>query len=160
MRLLIAAFFVALICAVAITPAQAQTAVPLKPLQDTATEIVASKTAQIVGCQDAFKASRGKYMQVLWTSSTTPTDGKVVVSDQLTLKPYYQTESAELFFTCTGIKTDLPARLRVDTYDGPNGHGFSVTLEVMSGKEKYQRTLNFGAEIYRERDWAEVVAKP
>ena len=45
----------------------------------------------------------------------------------------------------------------IDVYDGPRGIGWVANYEVLRGGRAYRKSVNFGPEKWRERDWTEVV---
>ena len=47
----------------------------------------------------------------------------------------------------------LPARLRIDVYDGPLGQGWAATLQVLYSGTVYERTANVGPETWRTSTW-------
>ena len=151
---LIAALFVLALAALVFTPAHAQTVLP--PATKTTIEAaINNRLAQIQTFQTAYQGSNGRYMQVIWSHIDTPSN--ITLATNLTAKPYYQHENTDYFFQSVGLSTTLPMRLKVDQYDGPNGKGYVLTVEVKAGMTLYQRAWNFGAENYREINWATVM---
>ena len=153
-KLLVAALLVLSLLAVFITPTSAQTTLPTKT-KDDIEKIINDNISKIQAFQDIYLKNKGRYMQVLWNLPDPPT--RLTLSTKLTEKPIYQDEDAQYFFDSIGLSSSLPMRLKIDTYDGPGGQGYIVTVEVKDSKGlTFTRAWNFGEEIYREKQWSEV----
>jgi hypothetical protein len=109
----------------------------------------------LVRRQNHYFSQHGKYWQGILTPSTPPDDGASVVADY-TRKPTDQSESwADRFSGADSLPATLKAQIRVDTYDGPSGKGWTVTLRITKSGKTYARTWNFGPED-RDTSWADV----
>src|SRR3972149_2690634 len=111
---------VAITCALYLAaPASAQ---KTDPLQDTEA-LIAAKVGDISNFQEAYKSSRGRYAQMLWTHDVAPTT--LTLSTKLTDAPSYQTD-LKTGDMLTALKLDATqlCRLRIDQFDGPKGKGY------------------------------------
>tara|TARA_R100001530_G_scaffold116535_1_gene83615 strand:+ start:2990 stop:3415 length:426 start_codon:yes stop_codon:yes gene_type:complete len=43
---------------------------------------------------------------------------------------------------------------KVDVYESPQGHGYTVTIKAKFQGDMYTKTLNYGSETWREKPWA------
>ena len=53
--------------------------------------------------------------------------------------------------------TPLSAQIRVDTYEAPNGHGYSLTLRLIYNGQVFSRTKQHGPETWRDENWHELL---
>jgi hypothetical protein len=144
---------IATTCALTLAaPVVAQKADPLKTTED----LIGVNTNDIVSFQEAYKAARGRYAQMLWTHSAAPKTS--TLADNLTAAPTYQTDlKTDDVLTALKLDKQQLCRLRIDQYDGPAGQGYVLTAECDSGTQKLQRSWNFGPETYRHSAaWSEV----
>ena len=109
--------------------------------------------------QDAYLAANGRYFQGLWTHTAEvgQTDALTgdTIPDNLTSHP---TDQSHTWQDAVGNALDalpLPARLRLDVYDGPQGKGWSATLQVRYNGNTHERTKGVGPES-RDNDWHSV----
>lgn len=133
-------------------PVAAQKTDPLKDTEG----LIAAKVKDISDFQEAYKSSRGRYAQMLWTHDVAPK--ALTLSNKLTDAPSYQTDlKTDDMLTAIKFEKQQQCRLRIDQYDGPSGKGYVVTAECDTGTQKMQRCWNFGAETYRtSATWFEV----
>src|SRR3990172_1113693 len=97
------------------------------------------------------------YMQALWSHSAPPADGALVAPDLLASKPTDQAESlADLWSAVVIASGEIPVRLRIDVYDGPDGKGYVIIVECIVSARTYTRSINTGGEKWREQAWIEV----
>ena len=109
------------------------------------------------GKQDDYFAAHGQYFQGLWTHTneveqTDALDGDTI-ADNLDSKP---TDRPHDWRDAVGNALDalpIPARLRLDVYDGPLGQGWLATLQVKYQGNIYQRSKQVGPETWRTVDW-------
>jgi len=111
----------------------------------------------LVDRQDTFFANRGKYFQGKWTHSgeveqTDALNGDTV-PDNLTDSPTDQSQNWQDFIGNAFDALPLPARLRIDVYNGPLGHGWAATLQVRYDGNVYERSRNSGPETWRTEAW-------
>jgi len=105
--------------------------------------------------QETYYANNGHYFQGLWThnAEVTQTDSlDNTAADNLTSKPTDQTHTWRDFLS-TSLDAPIPARLKIDVYDGPKGKGWQAVLQVKYKNKIYQRTKQVGPESYRTHDW-------
>lgn len=107
--------------------------------------------AAIVSRQSAYFVAHGRYWQGLRTPVARPVEAADTTPD-LTLKPHDQAERWSDFLSGLAVTT-IPCSLRIDVYDGPLGHGYTVSVEVVSGGDVWRRTYNVGPETWRVVTW-------
>ena len=129
-------------------------------LQLTPTEIRAqvdvwldNRLATIESGQAAYKKSNGRFFQGLPTHSVRPLNGAEAPPDRKDDKPTNQSEDWD---DALPLPATMPARLRIDIYEGPQGHGYTITLGVQIGTEVWRRVVNIGNETHREQAWHRV----
>jgi hypothetical protein len=113
--------------------------------------------ATLVDRQDTFFTNRGKYFQGKWTHSgeveqTDALNGDTV-ADRLTDSPTDQPQHWRDFIGNAFNTLPLPARLRIDVYNGPLGQGWVATLQVRYDGNVYERSRNVGPETWRTKAW-------
>lgn len=99
----------------------------------------------------------GKYYQALDSHATPPADGKLETPDKLQTGPTDQAEKADLLWAVAELPSKLAYSVRIDTYDGPQGRGYVVTLTADVGGRLWVRHFNTGPEGWRDQPWAEVL---
>ena len=131
-------------------------------LSDSLKTIVEAKMnnllSQLSTIQPTYKGNEDRYWQGLSCVATIPADGGTVATDP-TVKPTDQTENwSNVNGVNNGVTLDvsLPVSLQVDVYDGPNGQGYVVIGQVEEAGRIYQKSVNVGAETFREHDWLDV----
>lgn len=109
---------------------------------------------KLVDRQEAYAATHGgHYWQGIITPSLHPDDGKTRLADW-TRKPTDQiTRWIDLFNGSFALPDNLFAQIQVDTYDGPFGKGWTMTLQATKTGTLYWRTWNVGPETYRNIGW-------
>lgn len=125
---------------------------------------VTNKWPTIVARQENFRANRGRYWQGLTTHLTPPAhtssaDGSVV-GDRLAQSPDDQQFSTWLNVFPEWLAEVLPATVRVDTYDGPEGMGWVLTVEAIHNGIRWSRSQNVGPESHRTQGWHQVPTSP
>lgn len=108
--------------------------------------------------QSTYKTANGKHWQGIRCISTIPADGGTLATD-LTVKPTDQSEDwTNINGAGQGVSVDatLPVCLQVDTYNGPQGHGYVVSGLVVENTRTFSREVNIGPETYREHDWIDI----
>lgn len=107
--------------------------------------------------QSDYYATFGQYAQVLWMYAIAPADGKAELPTLLDVSPTDQTWTRpRAMWEYIGLQA-FPANWRVDVYDGPAGKGYVVTFETEFDKVRWQRSINIGAETWRDASWHEVI---
>jgi hypothetical protein len=103
--------------------------------------------------QNLYFTNKGKYFQGIFTNAI-PTDPNELTPD-LTVKPLNQAESwADIGIT---LPATMPVRLSIDTYDGPNGHGWDLRAWVIVGSNTYSICVNgAGNETWRSLSWKQI----
>ena len=111
--------------------------------------------AWLTGKQDDYFTANGKYFQGLWTHTAEvdqTSEAGDTIPDNLTSSPTDQPHTWQDAIGNTFDALPLPARLRLDVYDGPQGKGWSATLQVKYGGNIYERTKGVGPEG-RDQNW-------
>jgi hypothetical protein len=130
--------------------------------RDAIDTFVTNRWPTILARQETFLANRGRYWQGLVTHSNIPAwlsnqDGSAV-GDRLTRSPSDQgagTTWATVF--PEWVSDLLPAQLCVDVYNGPQGHGWTLTVRVTHNGTLYLRVVNVGPESSRAKGWTAIV---
>lgn len=135
----------------------------LNQMRNMIDNFVTNKWSTIVARQENFRANRGRYWQGLATHSACPahasnSDGSKV-GDRLNEGP------GDQFSTWLNVFPEwlselLPACVRVDVYDGPEGQGWVLTVEAMHNGTLYRRSQNVGPESHRTKAWHTVQEFP
>jgi hypothetical protein len=142
-------------------PVLTETPLPtLTQVRDTIDTFVTNRWPTIVARQENFRTNRGRYWQGLFTHTLAPAwtsaaDGSSL-GDRLSEGP------GDQFSTWLNVFPEwatelLPARVRIDVYDGPDGQGWVVTVEATHNGNLWRRVVNVGPESYRAQPWTQVV---
>lgn len=95
----------------------------------------------------------GTYFQGMITHLTIPTDGQDIYPDNYGARPTDQ-KTNWIDFWDTAIPQTLPMALVIDTYDGPEGKGFTATVYVYYQGILYSRSKSTGPEgASRTKGW-------
>ena len=110
----------------------------------------------LVSKQNAYFVANGKYWQGLLSFSSIPNRTASTVADapadRLALHPTDQASSWTNFVP-TWSGELFAAAAQVDTYDGPIGKGWSLTVWVRYEGVTYQRKKCFGPDVSDDFDW-------
>jgi hypothetical protein len=121
-------------------------------LQDRIETALTQFAVKLQARQATYFAARGRYWQGVRNPSAVPEDEAKRAVDTA-LKPTDQTES----WATLNFGADLPAEvefaLAVSPYNGPAGHGYTLTAWVRLAGRTFRRTQNFGPENFRARGW-------
>lgn len=104
--------------------------------------------------QQVYRAMNGRFWQGARTHTVTPADGNATAPD-LTRKAGdfedWQTFGAQL-------PASVECAFQVDTYSGPSGDGYTVTVFVVVNGETWTRTATVGADARRATQWQRMSA--
>ena len=118
---------------------------------------LAPRWSWLVGKQDDYFVSHGRYFQGLWTHTAEVEQDEVDVLDEvpnnLDSKPTDQTHTWRDAVGNAFDALPFPCRLRLDVYEGPQGHGWIAILEVLYQGEVYVRSKQVGPETHHTHDW-------
>lgn len=105
--------------------------------------------------QEAYFVLNDRYFQGIKTPATKPADGATKVTDSA-LKPTDQDESwADAGFV---LPNELPMSMAVHTYDGPQGKGYAIVLEVIEQNTTFSRIVATGLDgPRRTHNWQRVI---
>jgi hypothetical protein len=117
---------------------------------------LADKWPTVVARQDNYLANRGHYWQGLLTHTIVPTHTNSVdgdaVPDRLVVHPTDVFEDWKTAFPeWDGV--NIPAALKIDVYDGPQGKGWCATIYIRYNGTLYSRSRNVGPESERTEAW-------
>ena len=105
--------------------------------------------------QELYKRFTGRYFQGLRTHDSIPANGNAVLPGRYLTHPTDQT------FTWSDLRffqyANLPYSMTIDTYDGPAGKGYALTITITISGAIWERTWNEGGETWRATDWRQVV---
>jgi hypothetical protein len=113
---------------------------------------VVTRADLITAQQDGFRGLAGDFFQGLPTHSEPPADGAQVAPDRLSDHP---TDQPVAWTAFKGLPETMMSSLRCDTYDGPAGAGYVLTLEVEIAGVLWRKSFNFGPEEWRAAGWAQ-----
>ena len=109
----------------------------------------ASEWSRIAAGQTTYFEARGRFFQGLVTHSEVPAAD--AAPDRAADHP---TDQAESWLDMGGLPPLMRSRLRIDIYEGPRGHGYTVMLEArVADGTAWSRRRNVGAETEREYGW-------
>jgi len=108
---------------------------------------------QMVAYQTNYRATNGLYFQGLYTHSQRPRNGVKSAPDLLDNHPTDQAQSWRAAWDGLGPRE---WRGRVDVYEGPNGAGWVLTVELELSDGVWAREWNEGPESWRSTDWVTV----
>lgn len=113
--------------------------------------------AKLLAFQVEYFNAHGRYFQALDSHAAPPEDGKLTEPDDLAKGPTDQDEKSAYLWQQLELDAALPYSSRVDVYHGPDGLGYVLTVSVVLDKQLWERAINTGPEIWRERPWQVVV---
>lgn len=105
--------------------------------------------------QDTYYAVNGRYYQALQSHTEAPQVPEL--PDGIDESPTDQEETLAYFWE---VFAELPEALawafRIDTYSGPAGDGYVLTVLTLTDGELWTRSINHGpaAEDWRASDWS------
>lgn len=152
---------------IAATVSQAPAAAPTQPppppdaktIRATIDADLAVHLDKLQAFENAYRVKAGKsgYYQTLISASTVPADGAAVAPDKLATGPTDQPEKLTDFWADAKLPAQLPYAFMTDVYDGPDGQGYVLTVQVRIGAELWQQSVNTGPERWRDDPWHVVV---
>lgn len=109
----------------------------------------------IINLQNQFFQNTGRYMQGLFTHSSTPVDENTLPPNQLSDSPTDQNFSWDDL--TDGVMPDqMLSRIRIDVYSSSKGEGFVLVAEKIVNGVTYEKNYNVGPENHRNSDWQEI----
>lgn len=115
---------------------------------------LAALLPRIQAAQEAYFAAHGRYAQFLRSHTVDPAEGASVTADNLSARPHYQAEAGTDLAAAWGLPVSLEACLWCDQYQGPDGAGYVLAVEVTVLGNTYRRSYNVGPETWRTEGWA------
>lgn len=108
--------------------------------------------------QAQYYAVNARYYQALESHTAAP--DVPTVPDAIHNSPTDQPEDLALFWqTFAELPEVLAWSFRIDTYSGPDGDGYVLTVSTVVDGVTWQRTINHGPDTWRNADWYQVEAQ-
>lgn len=102
--------------------------------------------------QAQYFAVNARYYQALESHTTAP--DVPTVPDGINQAPTDQPEDLALFWqTFAELPEVLAWSFRIDTYSGPDGDGYVLTVSTVVDGITWQRAINHGPDTWRDADW-------
>ena len=102
--------------------------------------------------QAQYYAVNGRYYQALTSHTSAPDVPEV--PDAINQSPTDQPEDLALFWDTFAELPDVLAwSFRIDTYSGPDGAGYVLTVETVVNGETWRRSVNYGPDTWRAAEW-------
>lgn len=102
--------------------------------------------------QAQYYGVNGRYYQALESHTAAP--DVPTVPDAINNSPTDQPEDLALFWESFAELPDVLAwSFRIDTYSGPDGDGYVVTVTTVVNGQPWQRVINYGPDTWRDADW-------
>lgn len=102
--------------------------------------------------QYSYYVTNGRYYQALQSHTSAP--DVPTVPDGINSSPTDQPEDLALFWDVYAALPDqLAWAFRIDTYSGPDGDGYVVTIETVIDGNLWTRSVNYGPDTWRASDW-------
>lgn len=99
-----------------------------------------------------YFAANGRYYQALESHSTAP--DVPLPPDGLSDSPTDQDENLAYFWqTFAGLPSELAWSFKIDTYSGPDGDGYVLTVSTDIDGQIWMRSINHGPDNWRAADW-------
>ena len=124
-------------------------------IKDACDTFVADHKQKLKNRQDAYLAKHGRFWQGALTPATPPDDGAVGTPD-LTLKvPGFRSSWGHVLKGANAWPAEWPFSARCDTYDGPAGKGWTLTVSVTKNAKTHTRVRDFGP-LAQDIGWFQV----
>lgn len=102
--------------------------------------------------QDEYFQANGVYFQALKSVSIAP-DG-LAAADDIASHPTDQAAALLDMWSFTGLPVELGWSIQVDTYSGPKGSGYVVTVQTRDvAGVVWEKAVNVGPETWRAYTW-------
>lgn len=129
----------------------------LATLRNRINAFLADRWPALVARQDAYYATHGRYWQGKWTHNAAvdnSDESSDAVPDALDDSPTDQRVSWRDRFGGALDAIPFPARLKIDVYESPRGHGWVATVQVLHRRTIYERSQGVGPDAATyTRDW-------
>jgi hypothetical protein len=132
---------------------------PAPIVRTTIDTLVVDHLAKLQAFEAAYQLNHRGYFQSLASHSVVPADGAALAPDKLASGPTDQAETLTAFWSDAQLVAEIPYSFRTDVYDGPDGQGYVLSVQVQLGGELWERSVNVGPETYRETPWHVVVVE-
>lgn len=107
---------------------------------------------RLIDFQKQYRDLTKNYYQALSSTSSIP--AVPVSPDGIKGSPTDQQADLAYFWDSEAALPDVLAwSFRIDTYDGPTGPGYVLTVDTQVDGLTYERAINFGPEGWREYWW-------
>lgn len=102
--------------------------------------------------QYQYYVTNGRYYQALESHASAP--DVPVVPDGIDQSPTDQLEALAYFWTNVAELPEVLAwAFKVDTYNGPDGEGYVLTVSTVVNGNVWQRSINYGPDVSRNAAW-------
>jgi hypothetical protein len=101
--------------------------------------------------QDEYHKVNGRYYQALISNNTAP--DVPVVPDGIKSSPTDQPETLAFFWDASSLPDTLAWSFSIDTYAGPDGEGYVLSVYTVVDSETWLRVINYGPDTYRTEEW-------
>jgi hypothetical protein len=133
----------------------------LRSVQNRADGFLNNIRSHLESDQAAHLARRGIHFQGLATHTVRPaylTADPLLetIPDRLASKPSDQIENWNQAFNRLN-NVPMPFEMIINVYDGPSGKGYVANMGFDLDGSTYRKSVNFGPETHRDRDWFEVI---
>jgi hypothetical protein len=108
--------------------------------------------------QADYFAANGRYYQALISHSSAP--NVPTPPDGLSNMPSDQDENLAYFWDIAELPASLNWSLKIDTYSGPDGDGYVLTVAAKIQGDIWERSINYGPDTWRAADWYQVIPEP
>lgn len=101
--------------------------------------------------QAQYHSLTGRYFQALQSNSSAPS--VPVPPDGISGSPTDQSEDLAYFWDAAALPEMLAWSYRIDTYKGPDGDGYVLTISTTIEGAVWEKAVNFGPEDWRGYEW-------
>lgn len=157
-KILFPILFVLVVLAFSAQSVAAQAVEPPKQLAyyDAQIEVLMPKLESF---QADYHSITGGYYQALESHSAAP--NTPTAPDGISKAPTDQDANLAYFWTQFATLPDqLAWSFRIDTYSGPDGDGYVLTVTTVVNGATWQRSINRGPDAWRDQNWHDVTPQP
>lgn len=145
---LISVLFVLLASVTTVSAAQVVTYPAELQYYDAQIELMLPRLAEF---QEQYYAVNGRYYQALESHASAPDVPEV--PSEINTSPTDQPEALAMFWQFANLPDVLAWSYRIDTYSGPEGDGYVLTISTVIAGAEWRRSINHGPDQWRTVDW-------
>lgn len=113
---------------------------------------IAVMVPRLEAFQTQYYGVNGRYYQALESHTTAP--DVPTVPDGINNSPTDQPEDLALFWDSFAALPEVLAwSFHIDTYSGPDGDGYVLTVTTVIDGATWQRVINYGPDTWRDANW-------